>query len=96
MKSRQHCWKALASIVTPSGPVPWRPAFLHQGLALVFGFNHDEAARLFARAAELDPKSPMPHWGIALALGPNYNMPPIPEREELAWKAIEKSRGVGE
>jgi tetratricopeptide (TPR) repeat protein len=65
--------------------------FFNQGLALIFGFNHDEAARLFARAAELDPQSPMPHWGIALALGPNYNMPPMPEREEKAWIAIEKA-----
>jgi tetratricopeptide (TPR) repeat protein len=63
--------------------------YFNQGLALVYGFNHDEAARLFARAAELDPRSPMPHWGIALALGPNYNMPPMPEREEKAWQAIE-------
>ncbi len=65
--------------------------FFDQGLALIYGFNHDEAARLFARAAELDPQSPMPHWGIALALGPNYNMPPMPEREEKAWKAIERA-----
>jgi tetratricopeptide (TPR) repeat protein len=65
--------------------------FFDQGLALIFGFNHDEAARLFARAAELDPKSPMPHWGIALALGPNYNMPPVPEREEKAWRAVAKA-----
>jgi tetratricopeptide (TPR) repeat protein len=65
--------------------------FFDQGLALIYGFNHDEAARLFARAAVLDPKSPMPHWGIALALGPNYNMPPMPEREEKAWQAIEKA-----
>lgn len=65
--------------------------FFDQGLALIYGFNHDEAARLFARAAELDPKSPMPHWGIALALGPNYNMPPMPEREEKAWLAIDKA-----
>jgi len=65
--------------------------FFNQGLALIYGFNHDEAARLFARAAELDPKSPMPHWGIALALGPNYNLPPMPEREEKAWKAIERA-----
>src|SRR4051794_31515852 len=65
--------------------------FFDQGLALIFGFNHDEAARLFARAAELDSQSPMPHWGIALALGPNYNMPPMPEREEKAWKAIDRA-----
>lgn len=63
--------------------------FFNQGIALIYGFNHDEAARLFARAAELDPKSPMPHWGIALALGPNYNLPAMPEREEKAWRAIE-------
>src|SRR5436190_10584583 len=65
--------------------------FFNQGLALIYGFNHDEAARLFARAAELDPESPMPHWGIALALGPNYNMPPMPEREEKAWRAIDRA-----
>lgn len=65
--------------------------FFDQGLALIYGFNHDEAARLFARAAELDPASPMPHWGIAYALGPNYNLPAMPEREALAWQAIEKA-----
>jgi len=65
--------------------------FFDQGFALVYGFNHDEAARLFARAAELDPASPMPHWGIALALGPNYNMPAMPDREEKAWTAIRKA-----
>jgi tetratricopeptide (TPR) repeat protein len=65
--------------------------FFDQGLDLVFGFNHDEAARLFERAGELDPKSPMPHWGIALSMGSNYNMPPIPEREERAWKEISKA-----
>ena len=63
--------------------------FFNQGIALIFGFNHDEAARQFAKAAELDPRSPMPHWGIALALGPNYNLPPIADREEKAWRAIE-------
>ena len=66
--------------------------FFDQGLALIFGFNHDEAARLFARASELEPKSPMPHWGIALALGPNYNLPPMPEREEKAWRAVAKAK----
>jgi tetratricopeptide (TPR) repeat protein len=70
---------------------PLAQKYFDQGLALIYGFNHDEAARLFARAAELDPKSPMPHWGIALALGPNYNMPPMPEREAKAWQAITKA-----
>src|SRR5690242_17329008 len=76
------------AIATGSGAAQ---KFFDQGLALIYGFNHDEAARLFARAAELDSRSPMPHWGIALALGPNYNMPPQPDREEKAWKAIERA-----
>jgi hypothetical protein len=60
-------------------------------LALLYGFNHDETARLFARAAELDPASPMPHWGIAYALGPNHNLPAQPDREALAWRAIHRA-----
>jgi tetratricopeptide (TPR) repeat protein len=44
-----------------------------QGLVLVYGFNHGQAIRLFQRAAELDPRAPMPLWGIALAHGPNIN-----------------------
>lgn len=66
--------------------------FFNQGLALIYGFNHDEAVKLFRRAAELDPQSPMPHWGMALAFGPNYNLPAMPEREALAWKAIEAAQ----
>ena len=48
--------------------------YFDQGFNFVFGFNHEEAVRSFRRAAELDPKAPMPHWGIAWALGPNYNL----------------------
>ena len=47
--------------------------FFDQGLTLLYGFNHDEAARYFHRAAELDPEAALPYWGIALATGPNYN-----------------------
>ena len=48
-------------------------AFFDQGMALLYGFNHDEAARSFRRASELDPDAAMPYWGFALSIGPNYN-----------------------
>ncbi len=47
--------------------------YFDNGIRLLYGFNHDEAARYFRRAAELDPQAPMPYWGIALSIGPNYN-----------------------
>src|SRR5678809_743131 len=50
-------------------------AFFDQGLRLIYAFNHDEAARSFQRAADLDPKLAMAYWGIAEAVGPNYNDP---------------------
>ena len=62
--------------------------YFDQGFDLVFGFNHEEAARSFRRAAELDPKAPMPQWGIAWALGPNYNLDVDDERGKQANTAI--------
>ena len=56
---------------------PEAQKFFDQGLAYMYAFNHNEADRSFARAAELDPNLAMAHWGRALALGPNYNLPEI-------------------
>ena len=68
--------------------------FFDQGLRLVYAFNHEEAARSFRRAAELDPKLAMAWWGVALAVGPNYNLPVDPEHEKTAVEAVEKARAL--
>ncbi|MEO8679281.1 MAG: hypothetical protein ABI665_09565 [Vicinamibacterales bacterium] len=47
--------------------------FFDEGLALLYGFNHEESFKSFERAATLDPNAPMPHWGMSLALGTNIN-----------------------
>ena len=54
--------------------------FFDQGLRFIYAFNHDEAARSFQRAAALDPKLAMAYWGIAEAVGPNYNDPASEDR----------------
>jgi tetratricopeptide (TPR) repeat protein len=46
-----------------------------RGLAWTYAFNHEEAVACFEAAAEADPGCAMAHWGIAYALGPNYNKP---------------------
>src|SRR5712671_1897063 len=66
--------------------------FFDQGLRLIYSFNHDEAARSFHRAAELDPKLAMAYWGIAEAVGPNYNDPASEGRFVQAPAAIEKAQ----
>jgi len=70
---------------------PEAQRFFDQGLALVYGFNHDEAVRSFKRAAELDSQLAMAYWGIALALGPNINMDVDADHEESAYEAIRKA-----
>src|SRR5260370_30721256 len=46
-------------------------AFFDQGLRLIYAFNHDEAARSFQHAAEVDPELAMAYWGGAGAGGAN-------------------------
>ncbi len=66
--------------------------YFDQGVTFVYGFNHEEAQRAFQRAAELDPASPMPLWGIALAVGPNYNLDVDAEREKQAYQTIQEAQ----
>jgi tetratricopeptide (TPR) repeat protein len=66
-------------------------AFFDQGLRQIYAFNHDEAARSFHRAAELDPKLAMAYWGVAEAVGPNYNDPASEDRFVQAHAAIAKA-----
>lgn len=59
-----------------------------QGLALCYAFNHDEAVKSFHRALDHDPKFAMAHWGIALASGPNVNLPMDKDHEAVALKEV--------
>ncbi|MGB9121819.1 MAG: hypothetical protein WCE73_14450, partial [Candidatus Angelobacter sp.] len=58
---------------------PEAQKFFDQGMRLIYAFNHEEAAGSFERAAELDPKMAMAYWGLAEAVGPNYNDPADPD-----------------
>src|SRR5689334_17104050 len=48
--------------------------FFNQGLAYIYAFNHEEAVKSFKQATQLDPNLAMAYWGIALAMGSNYNV----------------------
>ncbi|MGV0607282.1 tetratricopeptide repeat protein [Mycolicibacterium sp. XJ1904] len=58
------------SIDTPS---PQAQLWFDRGMVWSYAFNHEEAIRCFERALELDPGLGIARWGIAYAVGPNYN-----------------------
>ncbi len=51
-----------------------------RGLVWTYAYNHEEAIACFEKAIEADSDCAMAHWGIAYAIGPNYNKP---------WEAFE-------
>jgi tetratricopeptide (TPR) repeat protein len=72
---------------------PEAQAYFDQGMRLIWAFNHDEATRAFARAAQLDPGCASCWWGVALSLGPNYNLPLMADpRGRVGWEAVQRAR----
>lgn len=54
---------------------PDAQVWFDRGLNWVYGYNHMEAVACFKKALEHDSDCAMAHWGIAYAMGPNYNLP---------------------
>src|ERR1041385_4063598 len=74
---------------------PEAQKFFDQGLRFIYAFNHDEATRSFQHATEIDPQLAMAYWGVAEAVGPNYNDPADPDRFKKAHEAIAKAGEIG-
>lgn len=73
--------------VTTSSPDA--QSYFDQGLRFMWSFNHDEATRSFAKAAQIDPQCASCFWGLALTVGPNYNLPFMKaERASVAFDAL--------
>jgi tetratricopeptide (TPR) repeat protein len=77
--------------ITTSSPEAQK--YFDQGLRLMWAFNHDESTRSFAKAADLDPRCASCFWGVALTVGPNYNMPFLSaERARVAFAALGRAQ----
>lgn len=69
--------------------------WFNRGLIWSYGFNHDEAIQCFKHAIEIDPDSAMAYWGLAYALGPNYNKPwEVFDKQELESNVREGHRAA--
>ncbi|SBS78495.1 Tetratricopeptide TPR_1 repeat-containing protein [uncultured Mycobacterium sp.] len=61
-------------------PSPQAQVWFDRGLVWAYAFNHEEAIVCFERALALDADLAIARWGIAYAIGPNYNK---------AWEAFD-------
>jgi len=77
-----------------STDIPMAQRYFDQGMILMYGFNHAEAARSFQYAQKLDPTCAMCFWGEALVLGPNINAPMADSAVAKAWLAVEHARAL--
>lgn len=59
---------------------PETQVWFDRGMVWAYAFNHAESIRCFERALALDPGLAIARWGIAYAVGPNYNK---------AWEAFD-------
>jgi tetratricopeptide (TPR) repeat protein len=74
---------------------PEAQQYFDQGMRFLWAFNHDESTRSFARAAQLDPDCAACYWGVALTVGPNYNLPVMaPPRAQVAFDALTKAQSA--
>ncbi len=74
-----------------------------RGLVWTYAYNHEEAITCFRKALEFDPDCAMAHWGIAYAIGPNYNKPweafeeeEKPDALDLACRSIAAAQALAE
>ncbi|KUI22571.1 hypothetical protein AU193_20440 [Mycobacterium sp. GA-1285] len=84
-------------IDTPSAQAQ---VWFDRGMVWCYAFNHEEAIRCFERALELDPESSIARWGIAYAIGPNYNkgwdaFDPVDAAASLARARMELQLAAG-
>jgi tetratricopeptide (TPR) repeat protein len=69
--------------------------YFDQGMRLMWAFNHDESSRSFAKSAQLDADCAICLWGVALTVGPNYNMPMMAEpRAKVAFESLQRALGL--
>ena len=66
-------------------------AWFDQGVVLAFGFNHAEAQRAFREAQKAAPDCAICYWAESMILGPNINVPMMPEAQEPALAALRKA-----
>ncbi|CAN5834783.1 tetratricopeptide repeat protein [soil metagenome] len=81
-------------------PTPQAQLWFDRGLVWAYAFNHAEAINCFEKALTIDAGLAIARWGIAYAIGPNYNkawdaFDPVDRTVSLARARMELSLAAG-
>ncbi|MBF9058481.1 tetratricopeptide repeat protein [Rhodobacterales bacterium HKCCSP123] len=88
----------LGSYTRPASAEPDAQTWFDRGMVWLFAYNHEEAIQCFEKALKADPSCALAHWGVAYALGPNYNKPWevfTPEEKAPALKRAHEALQAG-
>lgn len=70
---------------------PEAQKWFDRGLVWTYAYHHEEAIVCFQKAVNADGDCAMAYWGIAYAIGPNYNKPWDTFEEEEKPDALEQA-----
>ncbi|MEP2027925.1 MAG: tetratricopeptide repeat protein [Paracoccaceae bacterium] len=71
---------------------PTAQIWFDRGLIWTYAYNHEEAIACYQKVIDSDPECALAHWGIAYAIGPNYNKPWETFEEDERPKALNTAR----
>ena len=84
----------LGSYSRPVSSVAIAQTWFDRGLVWLFAYNHEEAILCFEKVLEADRGCAMAHWGIAYAIGPNYNKPWKGFKPEEKGPTLQRARAA--
>lgn len=89
---QEHAGHSLGNVHFPVSCSAQAQAEFKRGIALLHHMTYPQARQAFQRAAAIDPRCAMAHWGFAMTLfQPLWPTRPGPEALRAGWEAVEKA-----
>ncbi len=93
--SAQHGGHAASSVNSPVSCSPPAQTEFNKGLTLLHHMTYPQARESFQRAAALDSRCAMAHWGVAMTLfQPLWPTRPGAEAREQGWQELVKAKSI--
>ncbi len=91
-RPQQHEGHSLGDVHFPVSCSAQAQVEFKRGIALLHHMTYPQARQAFQRAAAIDPRCAMAHWGFAMTLfQPLWPTRPGPEALRAGWEAVQKA-----